>query len=71
MEMLEIFLKRVAELMRRGDAREETFYPTLETLIKSLAASLEFKNIDVTTLPKRTEAGNPDFRIWDGSHRIT
>jgi len=27
--------------------------------------------LTVTTLPKQTEAGNPDFRIWDGRARIT
>ncbi|MFH1703247.1 MAG: type ISP restriction/modification enzyme, partial [Nitrospirota bacterium] len=25
----------------------------------------------VTVLPKKTEAGNPDFRIWDGKQHIT
>ena len=25
----------------------------------------------VTTLPKSTDAGNPDFRVWNGSDRIT
>ncbi|MCF7803829.1 MAG: N-6 DNA methylase [Candidatus Marinimicrobia bacterium] len=71
MEALEQFIKRVTEIIQRGDAREETFYPALETLITSLGAKLGHSNIDVTTLPKRTEAGNPDFRVWDGSHRIT
>ena len=28
------------------------------------------KKIDVTILPKRTEAGNPDFRVWDGKQKI-
>ena len=26
--------------------------------------------LHVTTLPKQTEAGNPDFRVWDGRARI-
>jgi len=71
MEILERFIDRIAAQLQRGDAREETFYPSLETLITSLGAELGYNNIDATTLPKRTEAGNPDFRIWDGSHRIT
>ena len=24
----------------------------------------------MTPLPKKTEAGNPDFRIWDGKEKI-
>ncbi|MCX8028205.1 MAG: N-6 DNA methylase, partial [Thermodesulfovibrionales bacterium] len=28
-------------------------------------------HIHITTLPKKTEAGNPDFRIWDGNQHIT
>ena len=71
MEALEQFIQRVTEIMQRGDAREETFYPALEALITSLGEELHSDAIDVTTLPKRTEAGNPDFRVWDGSHRIT
>lgn len=67
---LETYIERVAEIIKRGDAREETFYPALETLILELADELGQKKPDVTTLPKKTEAGNPDFRVWDGSHNI-
>lgn len=70
MEQLEAYVGRVAEIIKRGDAREETFYPALEILIKELAEELGQKKPDVTTLPKKTEAGNPDFRVWDGSHNI-
>jgi len=27
--------------------------------------------VEITILPKQTEAGNPDFRIWDGKNHIT
>ncbi len=27
--------------------------------------------MEITVLPKRTEAGNPDIRIWDGKNHIT
>lgn len=29
------------------------------------------KDIHITVLPKKKEAGNPDFRIWDGKQHIT
>jgi hypothetical protein len=68
--MLKSYLKKVYEIASRGDAREESYYSTLEELLGEYAESIGKKNIHVTTLPKRTEAGNPDFRIWDGNQRI-
>ncbi|HPD61067.1 MAG TPA: N-6 DNA methylase, partial [Thermodesulfobacteriota bacterium] len=32
--------------------------------------SINKKNVHVTSLPKKTEAGNPDFRVWDGKQHI-
>src|SRR5690554_3291680 len=70
-EILQFYIREIAGKLEKGDAREETFYPALEKLISKTAAVLEQKNSAVTTLPKKTEAGNPDFRIWDGNHKIT
>jgi predicted helicase len=39
--------------------------------LNTYAKSSKRNNVYVTTLPKKTEAGNPDFRIWDGSQEIT
>jgi hypothetical protein len=69
-EMLEQYLRRILEVARRGDAREESFYPTLETMLTEFALSKNRKDISVTSQPKKTEAGNPDFRVWDGKQRI-
>ncbi len=71
MELLDTYMDRITEIIKKGDAREETFYPALETLIKSVAEQLNQPKADLTILPKPTEAGNPDFRVWDGSHSIT
>ncbi len=67
---IKIYLANLHALMQRGDAREESFYPSLKSLIENLAAELGKKQIDVTVLPKKTEAGNPDFRVWDGKLNI-
>ncbi len=67
--MLEKYLNNLQELINRGDAREESFYTHLETLLKDFASKFN-KQIDITILPKKTESGNPDFRIWDGKVRI-
>ncbi|MDI6759590.1 MAG: N-6 DNA methylase [Candidatus Brocadiaceae bacterium] len=39
-------------------------------MLREYAESVSKRNIYVTTLPKKTEAGNPDFRVWDGSQHI-
>jgi len=70
-KLLEQYLKNLTETSKRGDAREESYYKHLDDLIKKYAAIQNVKNIDVTILPKKTEAGNPDFRIWDGKNHIT
>jgi predicted helicase len=68
--MLKPYLKRIYEIANRGDAREESYYSVLEGFLKEYIVSVGKKNIHITTLPKKTEAGNPDFRIWDGQQHI-
>ena len=68
--MLKPYLKRIYEIANRGDAREESYYSILEGLLKGYTESVGKNNIHITTLPKKTEAGNPDFRIWDGQQHI-
>ncbi|MEW6740449.1 MAG: type ISP restriction/modification enzyme [Nitrospirota bacterium] len=68
--MLKSYLKKITDIANRGDAREESYYSNLDELFKGHAESIGKKNIHITTLPKRTEAGNPDFRVWDGKQHI-
>lgn len=67
--MLKKYLREIYNDDIHGDAREESYYSTLKALIKGLSDKFE-KKVEVTTLPKKTEAGNPDFRIWDGRQHI-
>jgi len=69
--MLKAYLKKIADTSNRGDAREESYYPILKELLEEYSNSTGKKKIHVTVLPKKTEAGNPDFRIWDGKQHIT
>ncbi|MFH1250889.1 MAG: type ISP restriction/modification enzyme [bacterium] len=69
--LLEQYLKNLLSTSNRGDAREETYYEHLKALVVHYADLQSLKNVDVTILPKQTEAGNPDFRIWDGKNHIT
>ncbi|MGH7799128.1 MAG: adenine methyltransferase [Thermodesulfobacteriota bacterium] len=68
--MLKSYLKKVSEVAGQGDAREESYYSALQRLLEEYSDSISKKGIHVTTLPKKTEAGNPDFRIWDGKQHI-
>ncbi len=65
------YFKAIAEVASQGDAREESFYGCMEILLRQFAASTDRTEIHVTPLPKKTEAGNPDFRVWSGQNQIT
>ena len=68
--ILTSYFKAITNVASQGDAREESFYSCLETLLQQFAASSGRSEVHVTTLPKKTEAGNPDFRVWNGQDRI-
>lgn len=68
--MLKQYIRNIFDTEQHGDAREESFYSSLEKLIESYAGEKKLKNIHVTTLPKKTDGGNPDFRVWDGKQKI-
>ncbi|MDW7998160.1 MAG: type ISP restriction/modification enzyme, partial [Thermodesulfovibrio sp.] len=70
MKILEKYLDEIFKIYERGDSTEETFYSTLKDLISKWAKSKKYENIEITILPKKTEAGNPDFRVWDGALHI-
>jgi len=62
--MIKDYLKRMCDVAGRGDDREESYYSTLEKLFDEYTNSTGKLHIKLTTLPKKTEAGNPDFRVW-------
>lgn len=70
-KMLKEYSQNIFQTCSRGDAREESYYQHLSGLITDFSEANNYKNISVTTLPKKTDAGNPDFRVWDGRNRIT
>jgi predicted helicase len=69
--MIKSYLKKLTETSTRGDAREESYYPVLKDLLDEYCRSSNKKKIQITPQPKKTEAGNPDFRVWDGKQHIT
>jgi len=81
--MTKKYLFNISKTYQKGDAREESYYKHLADFITAFSESQRNKKIDsvsrnqsrlcgidVTILPKKTEAGNPDFRIWDGKQKI-
>ena len=68
--MLRTYLKAIYKTAKTGDAREESFYKPLAELIEGFARSIHQSGITATISPQRTEAGNPDFRIWDGKQSV-
>ncbi len=69
-EMLKKYIEEISKIAQRGDAREESYYPALKILLEDFALSIARTKTEVTIQPKKTEAGNPDFRIWDGEQHI-
>ncbi len=65
------YFQAVHGVHAQGDAREESFYGCLSDFLSDFAEATGRTRIHVTSLPKATEAGNPDFRVWDGKNRIT
>lgn len=68
--MTKKYLSNLFKTYQNWDAREESYYGHLAVFLKAFSESERKKKIDVTILPKKTEAGNPDFRIWDGRQKI-
>jgi len=62
-----VLINYIKELFKtyQSGAREESYYPALKDFLEQFSESQRKKKIDITVLPKKTEAGNPDFRIWD------
>jgi hypothetical protein len=67
---LATYLERIEEERRRGEAREETFYPFLATLLEAMANRLGRPGVRATVIPRKTEACLLDLQIRDGGQGI-
>ena len=68
--MMKDYLKEITKTTLQGDAREESYYPHFSSFLSDFAQSIGKTKTQITTLPKKTDAGNPDFRVWDGTQHI-
>ena len=69
-KMLKAYLGEIFKVGRKGDATEESYYKVLASLLETFARSINRPKTEVTISPKKTDAGNPDFRVWDGKQHI-
>jgi len=67
---LAVYLKRLEEEGRHGEAREESFYPFLGELLEAMAARLGRPRVRAIVIPRKTEACLLDLQIRDGEHAI-
>ncbi|HWM95136.1 MAG TPA: type ISP restriction/modification enzyme [Thermoanaerobaculia bacterium] len=68
--LLSGYLERLAAVEGRGDAREESFYPTLVDLITRWAERSGLREVHVTTIPRKTRGCSLDFQVWRDRHRL-
>ena len=55
--MIKRYISNLFKTYQKGDAREESYYKHLAGFITDFSESQKKKKIDVTILPKKTEAG--------------
>ena len=58
-QLLRTYLKDIADTLKRGDAHEESYYGFLANLLEAFPLE-KGRKIQVTTLPKKTNAGDPE-----------
>lgn len=68
-KLLTIYIKAIANQTMKGDSTENSYYGFVKELFTEVG-KLQGRKVDVTVNPKSTEAGNPDFRVWDGEYFI-
>jgi predicted helicase len=56
------YFKEVHKIYAESNFREETFYPVFKQLMENCSKLLPLEGINVLVLPRKTEAGIPDFR---------
>ena len=66
--MLKSYFKKIFEVNKTGDAREESYYSTLEDLLKTYGDSIEKKNFHITTLPKKPKPAIPTLEYGMGNN---
>ena len=70
MDLITNYIREIYSKTFKGGSTEQSYYGILETFLKDYGQYIG-KKTSVTANPMQTEAGNPDFRVWDGNTKIT
>lgn len=65
-EVLLLYLDRIFETERRGEAREESFYPHLLDLLEWYGEHRGLRDLRVTMIPRKTRSCLLDFQVRRG-----
>ena len=68
--MYKQYVESILKIARQGDAREESYYSELKTLLEEFSKSIGRKDITITIQPRKAESNNPDFRVWNEKQNI-
>jgi len=64
------YINAVYEMFSSGEAREESYYSILEGFLNKMGELLKFRGLRIITMPKKTDAGNPDFVVKGPCSRL-
>jgi hypothetical protein len=63
-KILTTFFNEIHKIYTDGNFREESFYPALKELIEDCSRFFQKEtSVNVLVVPRKTEAGIPDFRV--------
>ncbi|MFY9824233.1 MAG: type ISP restriction/modification enzyme [Thermoanaerobaculia bacterium] len=65
-EVLLLYQERIYDRERRGESREEGFYPDLLDLLEWHAEERGLADLRVTLIPRKTQECLLDFQVWRG-----
>jgi hypothetical protein len=65
-EALLAYLVRIHDRERRGESREEGFYPDLLGLLEWFGEERGLADLRITLIPRKTEGCLLDFQVWRG-----
>jgi len=68
--MLKEYLAKVSDIYKQPGVTEGSYYSALESLVRGAIDYFKFSGLEVVSHPSPTDAGAPDFRVWDGRNVV-
>jgi len=67
--LLTSYGRTIIEMAHHRDDRDVHADNALRQMLEDLACAWD-RPIQITVVPKQTDAGHPDFRVWDGAYQV-